>query len=612
MNNVTIILLTWNGIDLTRRCLESLARYPAPRNTELLVVDNGSTDGTVAYLKHLPGVTIIDNGKNLGYAKAVNSGIRAAAPESDILLLNNDVELMEEHWLERLLKSAYTDTTIGIAGVKILMDNGRIQHCGAYMPIDTFWGQQIGSGEVDVNQYAGVYECESVVFACALIKRSTIDLIGDLCEDFFAYFEDSDYCLRAGIAGLKTVIDGRIRIRHSENSSTRINKVSHDEIFQKSRRTFIRKWSDHLDKSRYTAMLDWHSIMNFPTGYAGTSRSLMESMDKVGVRLSYKYVYGPETVFPVEEPDSTSSYILNCIRRREFGKAHAQVVYGQGDVFERNGGTFKIGFTMLEVDGLPKEWVRQANLMDEVWVPSSFNMQTFRDSGVEVPIRVVPLGIHPAYFSPSIASRKLDNAFTFLSNFEWGERKAPEILLRAFADEFSRSESVCLICKVNNFDPSIDVRNKVSELRLPSNGGRTVFLLNKIIDHYQLGALYTSADCFVLPTRGEGWGMPILEAMACGLPVIATDWSAHTDFMNNENAYPLEVERLVPAIAKCPYYDGLNWAEPSYEHLRQLMRHIFENQEEARNVGRRAADIARTGWSWDRSAEVILQRIRQF
>ena len=118
--------------------------------------------------------------------------------------------------------------------------------------------------------------------------------------------------------------------------------------------------------------------------------------------MAYKYVYGPGTVFPIKEPEHSDSYIVNMVRRREFGNSDVQVVYAQGDVFEKNSGKYKIGFTMLEVDGLPAEWVRQANLMDEIWVPSEFNKQTFKHSGVKVPIFVIPLGIDPDYFSPKI------------------------------------------------------------------------------------------------------------------------------------------------------------------------------------------------------------------
>lgn len=73
---------------------------------------------------------------------------------------------------------------------------------------------------------------------------------------------------------------------------------------------------------------------------------------------------------------------------------------------------------------------------------------------------------------------------------------------------------------------------------------------------YDMATLYRSADCFVISTRGEGWGMPILEAMACGLPAIATNWSSQVDFFNETNGYPVDVASLIDAKAKCPYYEG--------------------------------------------------------
>jgi glycosyltransferase involved in cell wall biosynthesis len=196
-----------------------------------------------------------------------------------------------------------------------------------------------------------------------------------------------------------------------------------------------------------------------------------------------------------------------------------------------------------------------------------------------------------------------------LSIFEWGERKAPDILLRAFNQEFRATEAVILLCKILNADPDVDVHEQIRGFDLDSAGGRIHISLNHVVPTNQLGMLYRSADCFVLTTRGEGWGMPIIEAMACALPVIATDWSAQCDFMNEDNAYPLAVARLIPAIAKCPYYAGFRWADPSYTELRRLMRYVYSHSNEGRAKGAAASREVLSRWTWDNSASKIIARL---
>ena len=605
----SLIVLAWNRWDLTRRCLETL-RATDLTGAEVLVVDNGSTDETPQRLAELGWVRTVRLPTNAGFVRGNNAGIEAADPASDIVLLNNDLEFTQRDWLQRLRACAHGAADRGIVGCRLALPDGRLLHAGTYMMPDTMWGQQVGSLEKDVGQYAGVFDVEGIVFACAYVKREVVTAIGGLSLDFESYFEDTDYCLRARQAGFRTVLCGDVTLIHDEHGSTRGDDGTFNRLFQGSRKTFRRKWGAALE-GRYRRELAWQSIMNFPTGYATSCRELLRALEREGVRTVYRYVYGPKTVFPVAEPENSGDYRLNVIRGRRLPlRPRVGVVYGQGDVFRRNLARYKVGYTMLEVDGFPREWVRQANRMDEVWVPSEFNRQGFLSSGLKRPVHVMPLGVDADYFHPRIRSYpNPDGEFVFLSLFEWGERKEPWTLLRAFNDVFSAAEPVRLVCKIINRDPSVHVKEELRRLRLKSSGGRISYLFNLEFPQYQLGSLYRSADCFVAASRGEGWNMPLMEAMACGLPAIATDWGAHTEFFHEGIGYPLCVRRTVPAVAKCPYYAGFTWADPDPEHLRHLLRRVFEDQAEARRRGRAAACEMAHRWSWRSAAQKIVERL---
>lgn len=601
---VTIVILTWNGVDYTRACLESLRQHTALGDqAQVIVVDNGSTDGTLPYLRQLEWITLIENGKNLGFVRGNNVGMRAAQAHSDILLLNNDTVITQANWLARMQEVAYSAADIGVVSCRMVLADGRLLHAGAYMPQDTFWGQQIGSLQKDVNQYGLVRDVPAVSGACFYIKRDLINQIGYLNEAFLTYFEDTDYCFQAAAAGYRVVCVGDVTITHHENVSTNINKISFSKLFLTSQKTFRKLWENKL-MSRYKTAVFWQSAVGGPSGYAISAREMLVRLDQMDIDVRLAYLYGTDWM-----DTQNDDHRIADMRRRPKDLSLPQVLYASGDLFHKNSGRYRIGYTMLEVDGIPEDWILQANALDEVWVPSTFNKQTFLDSGLQVPIYVMPLGVNPDFYNPQIKPFRPSDRYTFLSVFEWGERKAGEVLLEAYHKAFSKNDDVLLIAKVINTDGSINVRQQINALNLPSDGPPVAMLYNQELPVHQMGSLYRSADCFVSATRGEGWGMPMIEAMACGLPVIATDWSAHTDFINSDVAYPLQVEKMIPAVAKCPYYEGFRWAQPDVDHLVHLMRHVYENREEAAVKGQKSSAWVLGNWTWQHAARKIADRL---
>lgn len=387
--------------------------------------------------------------------------------------------------------------------------------------------------------------------------------------------------------------------------------INHNSNFDELIESMERKAYSHFNECKgHEISLGWKSIINFPKGYAFSSKYYLKSLHALGVDVRYEYAYGPGTPFTPVEARINKDSIIQEILNKDFLTETVQVLYGQGDIFYKNNGKYKVGFTMLETDGIPGEWVDQCNRMDEVWVPSKFNVETFRNSGVKVPIKVVPLGVDPKYYYPAEYVGEQNRRYVFLSVFEWGKRKAPELLLKAFNRAFTGQDNVVLICKITNHNPMIDIRHEIDSLELKSGGGKIEIFENTDLTEFEMAELYRHADCFVLPTHGEGWGMPILEAMACGVPVIATGWSSQMDFFNEDIGYPINVKGLVEADNTNQYYMGFNWAMPDEEHFIHLMRHVHENRSEAKEKGKLASIQARNKWTWKNSADIIYNHIK--
>ncbi|HET7320957.1 MAG TPA: glycosyltransferase family 4 protein, partial [Longimicrobiaceae bacterium] len=220
---------------------------------------------------------------------------------------------------------------------------------------------------------------------------------------------------------------------------------------------------------------------------------------------------------------------------------------------------------------------------------------TFARSGVvREKIRVVPGCLDPARYVLPTTPVTRGPEFRFLSLFDFTPRKGWDLLLRAYCEEFTASDPVMLVVKVVNiFRDPLGPCKRVDEF-LRHHGFRNpppLEIIDGRFSEEQLVDLYRQSDAFVLPSRGEGWGRPYMEAMAFGLPTIGTDWSGNLGFMHEDNSYLVEIEGLEPCERtwpEMPLYRGHQWAVPSIASVRRRMREVFENREEAAARGQRA------------------------
>ena len=129
----------------------------------------------------------------------------------------------------------------------------------------------------------------------------------------------------------------------------------------------------------------------------------------------------------------------------------------------------------------------------------------------------------------------------------------------------------------------------------------------------ELARLFRGADAFVLPTRGEGWGLPTMQAMSMGLPVISTNWGGSVDFMTRDTAFLLELESVDEVPLNNPYGHraGKKWATPSIPHLIFLMEYVFREREHAAAVGRRARSHIVSNFDDFEVVRVVDKRIQE-
>ena len=276
-----------------------------------------------------------------------------------------------------------------------------------------------------------------------------------------------------------------------------------------------------------------------------------------------------------------------------------------------------------EFGSLPRHWVSAIERgVDEIWVPSQFVRDTYITSGVPgEKVVVVPNGVNTNVFQPGQGTGTISSLIPHPSSlykflFVGGTiaRKGIDVLLDAYDRAFTAQDDVVLIIKdfgANSFYANQGAGALIQALQAKPNGARIIYL-NEDMSETELAGLYAACDCLVHPYRGEGYGLPIAEAMACGKPTIVTDFGAALDFANAANSYliPADVQRMPEKkVGNMPTVDYPFWAEPNRPALSELLRHVVSHPEEAQSKGAQAAKDIAAKHTWHHAAQIACERL---
>ena len=372
-------------------------------------------------------------------------------------------------------------------------------------------------------------------------------------------------------------------------------------------------------------------FLNF-CGYGSFSRDSVTVLDRLGARIQ-AIPFNNDQKFIAQLDDQQKAFWDRIVNRQiavDTLIVSSPPVTPSGEDFYRatkkEYPTFRahIGYTMNETARISAAWVDSCNNMDEIWVPSTFNQRTFVASGFpEEKIFVMPLGVDTDMYN-SVKVKPFRpreyRGFVFLSIFEWSLRKGWDVLLKAYHSCFQAKDDVTLAIRAYRGGQSADwIRQQIAlfqeSLPLRPEERPHIVVLDRFVAPRDLPSLYAGADAFVLPSRGEGWGLPYIEAMAMGIPAIGTNWSGNLDFMTPGNSFLIDCkETAVPESGwrdnpNAIHYKDQVWAEPSVHDLERVFWEAAKNPEEARKKGEQARRDVLANFTVDHAAHRIAKRL---
>lgn len=272
----------------------------------------------------------------------------------------------------------------------------------------------------------------------------------------------------------------------------------------------------------------------------------------------------------------------------------------------------KIAFNVWESTRQPDQFFNKLLEFDQIWVPSKWQRQCTIEQGAPADkVFVIPEGFDTERFrafNRVNIERKFStpDKFTFLLAGRWEYRKATTEIIKTFIKTFRNREDVELLLLVDNpFDrQKLSTEDKLSVYGIHNDEG-LLKVIHKVSQHdYNL--LLRESDCFLSCSRAEGWNLPLIEAMACGIPAICSNWSGQLEFAK-DYALLVDNDKLLPAWSEFGDFPG-QYIEPNFKHLGDLMLDVHRNYHKYLNKAAEGAEYLKK-YTWDNAAQIAMEAI---
>lgn len=317
-------------------------------------------------------------------------------------------------------------------------------------------------------------------------------------------------------------------------------------------------------------------------------------------------------LYPISKPEFIDDDIAQGLHNRFTARTlwPSVKIWHQNDVHTHVGKGHHIGFPIFELTEFNQEEKLSMSHCDKLFVCSEWAkdvLQNQKDWRCP-PVSVVPLGVNTELFRPHVSKRE---ATIFFNCGKWEKRKGHDVLLECFNAAFQTGDNVELWMMCDN--PFIGEMNQ-QWINLYKNSplGNKIRIIPRQQSHKDVYNIMRQTDCGVFPARAEGWNLELLEMMACGKDVIATNYSAHTEFCNSDNCHLVEIDELETA------HDGIffsgeygEWASFNDSAKSQLIEHMRAVHDIRQSLFINNAGIETANkFTWKNSAQELLNGLK--
>lgn len=365
------------------------------------------------------------------------------------------------------------------------------------------------------------------------------------------------------------------------------------------------------NEPKIEVMVRGHFFSN--TGYGKANRNLVYALSRAGCRVGIET--GPTTSAQLNkmELERIAKYrrtLPNSIRIDSMIPTFSEPTADK---------PYSILNTTVEAASVPAQFVDACEQYDEVWVASDFCKTVLTEHGVEKPIYVIPNAVEASLYNDKALPHVFDpplKKFVFVSVMSWSHRKGYDVLINAYLREFSADDDVSLLIVTPYDNGTDDAAAKYIKRACEQAGPQHAHIarVGREVPEFEMPRLYKACNCFVLPSRGEGFGLPYVEAGMCGLPIIATNHSGHTMFLNKGNAYLLDIDRLseLPdGTTGIHYWDGQLFPELTDDNVVVRLGCLMADAYTGRHNNSEKLKEALSSYTLEAVGKVAAERLKQ-